>query len=243
MLKVDNWTTALIVAAGVSLAGWFVGHGFVSSRTVDRFVTVKGLSERDVVADLALWPLQIVASADDLGGAQATIDRGAAAVIEFLARHDIDTSQVEVQGVEVTDRTANQFGEAAASGPRYVVQQRLMVRSDDPIRIHVASQWVGELVTAGVVLRSGTGWGPATPTFLFKELNTLKPGMIAEATASAREAAEQFAADSRSRLGGIRRANQGVFVILPRDVAAGVSEETQLNKTVRVVATVEYYLH
>jgi hypothetical protein len=67
--------------------------------------------------------------------------------------------------------------------------------------------------------------------------------MIAEATASAREAAEQFAADSRSRLGGIRRANQGVFVILPRDVAAGVSEETQLNKTVRVVATVEYYLH
>ena len=51
-----------------------------------------------------------------------------------------------------------------------------------------------------------------------------------------------MAADSRSRLGGIRRANQGVFVILPRDAAAGISEEAQLHKTVRVVATVEYYL-
>ncbi len=242
-MKTDSVLSAIVVAIGLAVAGWFVGHGFVSGRTADRFVTVKGLAERDVEADLALWPLQIVASADDLSGAQAIIDRGSASVMEFLARHGVDTAQVEVQGVEVTDRAANLVGEPAPSGLRYVVQQRLMVRSDDPMRIHVASQSVGELVASGVVLRSGTGWGPATPTFLFKQLNALKPEMIAEATASAREAAEQFAANSRSRLGGIRRANQGVFVILPRDAAAGISEEAQLHKTVRVVATVEYYLH
>jgi hypothetical protein len=66
--------------------------------------------------------------------------------------------------------------------------------------------------------------------------------MIAEATSSAREAARQFAADSETELGGIRRANQGVFVILPRDEAPGIQEQTQLEKTVRVVATVDYYL-
>jgi hypothetical protein len=66
--------------------------------------------------------------------------------------------------------------------------------------------------------------------------------MIREATASAREAAAQFAADSRSSVGGIRQANQGVFVILPRDQAEGVSEETQPLKTVRVVTTIQYYL-
>ena len=42
---------------------------------------------------------------------------------------------------------------------------------------------------------------------------------------------------------GIRRANQGIFVILPRDQASGVTEESQLFKTVRVVATVDYYLN
>ncbi|HEY7113152.1 MAG TPA: hypothetical protein VIA45_09500 [Thermoanaerobaculia bacterium] len=43
--------------------------------------------------------------------------------------------------------------------------------------------------------------------------------MIAEATARGREAAEQFARDSKSRVGGIHRASQGLFEILPRDQA------------------------
>jgi hypothetical protein len=73
-------------------------------------------------------------------------------------------------------------------------------------------------------------------------LNSLKPPMIKEATARAREAAAQFAQDSRSELAGIKRASQGVFEILPRDQAPGISEESQIAKTVRVVSTVEYYL-
>jgi hypothetical protein len=101
---------------------------------------------------------------------------------------------------------------------------------------------VGELVRAGVVLSSQAEFGPSGPTFLFTRLNELKPKMIAEATARAREAAEQFARDSHSALAGIRRANQGVFEILPRDQAEGVQQESQIEKRVRVVATVEYFL-
>ena len=75
----------------------------------------------------------------------------------------------------------------------------------------------------------------------------LAAGMIAEATAEARKAAEQFAKDSKSRLGGIHRANQGVFVILPRDASdsgggPGMGEQSQMFKLVRVVTTVEYLL-
>jgi hypothetical protein len=78
--------------------------------------------------------------------------------------------------------------------------------------------------------------------FLFRNLNAIKPAMIAEATAAARAAAQEFARDSESRLGGIRQANQGVFVILPRDQAPGVNESDQLQKTVRVVSTIDYNL-
>jgi len=85
--------------------------------------------------------------------------------------------------------------------------------------------------------------GPTSgPTYLFTRLNDIKPNMIAEATASARKAADQFALDSGSKISGIRRANQGVFVIRPRDQAPGITEANQLNKTVRVVSTIEYYL-
>lgn len=138
---------------------------------------------------------------------------------------------------------ANQYGGERPSAARYVVSQTVLVRSQDVDRVLAASARVGELVESGVVLSSSrSGYGPSGPTFLFTRLNDLKPGMIAAATANAREAAEQFAKDSRSSLGGIRQANQGVFVILPRDQVGGIPEESQPLKTVRVVTTVEYYL-
>jgi hypothetical protein len=106
----------------------------------------------------------------------------------------------------------------------------IMVRSDDPARIQAASQQVGELLDAGVVLSSGPGGGfGGGPTFLFTRLNDLKPEMIAEATASARKAAEQFAKDSKSALGGIRRAN-GACSRSARDQAPGIAETTQLRR-------------
>ena len=230
------------LALGLALAGWFVGHGFVKGRSADRYVTVKGVSERETKADLALWPLSLNVTDNDLSQAQATLRRNTEQVFAFLVRHGIDTANAELQGYRVTDLLARPYGGDPSFRSRFIITQTVMVRSDDPDRILAASQAVGELVDAGVVLSSGEEWGPGGPTFLFTRLNDLKPEMIAEATANAREAAEQFALDSRSSLGGIRQANQGVFVILPRDQAAGIQEQNQLFKLVRVVSTVEYFL-
>ncbi len=233
--------SALILGLGLALGGWFVGHGFAVGRGTDRFVTVKGVSERQVEADLALWPLKVLSTDNDLGRAQARIDQDVDRILEFLIEQGIDTALAERQDLQVTDVLANPYREGAASN-RFIVTQTVMVRSDQPELVLTASQHVGELVEAGVVLSSGQDYGPGGPTFVFSRLNDLKPEMIAEATANARAAAEQFALDSRSSLAGIRRANQGVFVILPRDQAPGVYEQSQVYKTVRVVSTIEYFL-
>jgi hypothetical protein len=232
----------VLLALGLSLAGWFVGHGFARGRSADRYVTVKGVSEREVRANLALWPLRIVATDNDLARAQARIATSVQEIRRFLARNRVDTAGVELQGYEVNDAYANQFRSSGEVGNRYVIRQTVMVRSEQPDVVLAASQRVGELVDAGVVLSSGGEYGSGGPTFLFTQLNTLKPQMIAEATARARESAQQFARDSRSALGGIRTASQGMFEILPRDQAPGVQEESQLVKIVRVVSTVEYFL-
>jgi len=231
-----------ILAVGLVLAGWFVGHGFARGRSADRYVTVKGVSEREARANLALWPLRIVATDNDLGLAQTRIATSVQEIRRFLVRNRVDTAGVELQGYEVNDAYANQFRSSGEVGNRYVIRQTVMVRSEQPDVVLAASQRVGELVDAGVVLSSGGEYGSGGPTFLFTQLNTLKPQMIAEATARARESAQQFARDSRSALGGIRTASQGMFEILPRDQAPGVQEESQLVKIVRVVSTVEYFL-
>ena len=157
----------------------------------------------------------------------------------FLKLQAIDQDAVELQRLDVTDTRANPY-QANNGEQKFIISQTLMVRSTDIDRIRQAAQGVSELVDSGVVLSSD--YGPSGPTYLFNGLNEIKPEMIAEATASAREAAAQFAQDAKAELGGLRRANQGVFQILARDQAPGIMEGQQPVKTVRVVSTVEYYL-
>jgi len=232
---------SIILGLSLLLAGLLVGDGFRDGRTSDRFVTVKGVAERQVVADLALWPLQIVAADNDLSAAQARMNRMVEDTRVFLGNHSIAEDQITIQSFRVSDNQANRFG-GSPSPNRFIISQTLMVRSEDPESLLAASQRVGELVQAGVVLTSGQEYGPGGPTFLFTRLNDLKPEMLAEATGRAREAAEEFASASGSAVGKIRRANQGVFQILPRDPAPGQQEQNQLFKIVRVVSTVEYLL-
>ena len=232
---------ALFLALGLAAAGWLAGAGLAKSRASDRYVTVKGTSERDVQADLALWPLRLVVSDNDLNLAYSRLEAQLRQVRAFLARQGIDTTLTELQSFSVADAYTNQYRNAAVV-TRYVINQTLMVRSSDPTKVLAASQKVGELVQAGVVFSSGAEYGGGGPTFIFSGLNDLKPKMIAEATARARESADQFATDSKSHLGGIRRANQGVFEILARDQAPGINEQGQIAKRVRVVSTVEYFL-
>ena len=227
---------ALLIALGLAAAGWLGGQGYVKGKTADRYVSVKGLAEREVTADVAFWPLRYVATDDQLARAQGSIESSRQTVLAFLDTHGIPPEAVEVSFLEVQDKLANAWGNNNPTGGRYVINQTLMVNTENVDAVRAASQDVGSLVKQGVVL-GGTYGGP---TYLFRGLNDLKPGMIGEATASAREAAEKFAHDSGARLGGIRTANQGVFQILPRDRAPGVSEENQLHKVVRVVSTVEY---
>jgi len=229
------------MAVGIAAAGWFVGNGFVRGRTADRYVSVKGVSERDVVADIAIWPIRFTSSDNALAAAQTRFDASRKSILAFLEKSGIDVGHTELQSFEVVDVMADRYRSETPSA-RFIISGTLMVRVDDPQLVQKASQNVGELAQSGVVIASGSQFGGGGPTYLFTKLNDSKPEMIAEATASAREAAQQFAKDSGSHLGPIRQASQGVFQILPRDPAPGVAEESQANKTVRVVTTVEYYL-
>jgi len=236
----------ILVAISIAFAGWSVGNGIYNVRTADRFVTVKGVSEREVKADLALWPIQFAVTDDNMSAAQNRITDHIAKVRAFLDANGIDSSEVDLSGLRVTDVLANPYNPPNRVGNRYIIEQTVIVRTLRPERVEAASRRVGELVQAGVPLSSGREWGFGGPTYIFRKLNDLKPGMIAEATDEARKAALEFAKNSKSRLGGIHRANQGVFVILPRDAAAeggpGMPEQNQMFKVVRVVTTVEYLL-
>ncbi|HBV00421.1 SIMPL domain-containing protein [Thalassospira lucentensis] len=230
---------AVIVGVAIAGAGWFVGNGIANMRSLDRYVTVKGLAEQDVQADRAVWPITFVATDDVLQTAQAKIEADTKTLIDFLASHGISKEMTELQNLQVTDQLAQSY----RSGPiesRYIVNQTIQVRTEDVKAVVAASQDIGKLLQGGIVL-GGQGYNPG-PSYMFTGLNDVKPEMIAAATANAREAAAQFAADSGGQLGGIRRATQGLFQILAADGAPNMNEASQINKTVRVVTTMEYLI-
>jgi uncharacterized protein len=222
----------LLLAIGMALGGYFVGFGLLRARSADRYVTVKGLAEREVPADLVLWPVVFSATADDLSTLQQRVDEGASKVVKFLSG-DFTTAEISVSAPRITDREAQGGYQPGRQLQRYVAEATVTVRTG---RIDVAKAAMarsGELVKEGVALIRSYEYNTQ---YLFTKLESIKPEMIAAATHDARRAAEQFAEDSGSRVGGIRNAQQGFFAIEDRDP---FSPEF---KKIRVVTNVQYFL-
>lgn len=227
---------ALLLGGGAAAGGYLLGEGIVTARLTDRSVAVKGLAEKDVRADLATWQLNFTRTGDSLEAVQAQVENDAEIVRRFLAGAGFNEGEVSILRLEVTDLLAQSYRRENVDRARYIVTQTIRARTPRVEIVQAASSRMGELVRQGVVVTD-----PGGPAYLFTSLNDIKPGMIAEATRNAREAADRFAADSGSRVGGIRYASQGVFQILPRD-RSGAGERGEVEKTVRVVSTVSYAL-
>ncbi len=242
MAGLSQNATILIASAILALGIATAGAEVAEFRLADRTVSVKGLAERTVRADLAIWPIRFVATGDDLAAVQAKTAKDEQAVLAFLAKQGLPGETVVSRGVDVVDLLAQAYRQGPVES-RYIVTRTLTVRSTDVDAVDRASQNVAELLDQGVALGGDQGMpGANGPSYSFTRLNDIKTDMIAEATRNAREAAQQFATDSGAALGGIRRANQGVFQIQPRDDVPGLLESRQIDKTVRVVSTIDWAL-
>jgi uncharacterized protein len=242
---VDRGNTVLgvLLALGLIIGGWVLGSEIKATRLGDRYVTVKGLVERNVKSDLVIWPLTYKEAGDELGALYAKTEADKKTVLQFLSDQGIQSSEIELGIIRVVDTQANEYGGGTRAPHRYIVEQQITVHTSRVDQVAAAGQKTLQLLQKGIVLGGNPGQGLA---YKFTGLNAIKPDMITEATRNARAAADRFAADSGSRVGSIRTANQGVFSILPADqgdgAEGGFGADASLMKTVRVVTSVEYYL-
>jgi len=223
-----------ILALGLASGGAMIGRGIENVRVGDRTVTVRGLSERGVKADLAVLPLRFASAGNVLSEVQADVDNDLGVVRNFLAAQGYSPSEIDLGRLEVVDQYAREFQQQSV-GARYLVAQTVIVRTTNVDRVQATTRKLNELVRDGVVLQDFRG-----PSYIFTRLNDVRAAMIGEATGSARSGALQFARDSRSALGGIRSATQGSFEIFGRDMVG--DESSQVFKRLRVVTTISYRL-
>lgn len=223
--------TAGIAALGMILGGYLLGDGLLRAKEAERSVTVRGLAERDVTADLATWTISYSASSTSLAQAQAKARSDTEAIEAFFAELGFPQGALQPTGANVSSHTHDAI-------TTYTVRQRLALRTEDIARAQQAVARQFDLVGRGVFLEEGSGM-----SYAFTRLNDIKPEMVAEATRDARSAAQQFAQDSGARVGSIKDATQGYFSIEARDGSSGGwGQSDSPYKKVRVVTTVSFSL-
>jgi hypothetical protein len=228
---------ALLLAAGIGFAGLSVQKGLETFRMEDRVVSVKGLSEKDVEADLAIWTLSYTGTSNELAAVTTQTANTKTIILTFLEHVGFTKEEIEIAPVQAQDLLAQAYRPENVDQGRFIVTQNITLRTNDMAKMDKALSQVDSLLQQGVTLSN-----TQPPVYMFTKLNDIKPAMLAEAIKNARTSAEEFARDSGADIGDIKMAYQGQFQILPRDPVMYVSEQNQRFKTVRVVSTVDFFV-
>jgi hypothetical protein len=239
----------IILALGISSAGFFIGNGFVKAKIIDRYVTVKGLSERYATSDLAIWPINIKVTGNDLSEISSKIAKDQKIIENFFMSKGFDAEEIEGGTQNVVDLLAQTYRNTPIDSNRYIVSANLTLRTNKIDLVKKASQTINEVIQKGVVFSGDNGdISYNGPRYEFTKFNEIKPEMLAEANKNALRSAEQFALSSGSKVGMIHRASQGVFHITAKDASdsgeyGGYSNVREsIDKKIRVVTTIEYFI-
>ena len=224
---------SLKIGISIVMAAVILAVGLANIITPERSVSVRGLAEREVDADLAVWNMSFLMGENSLESMQRSILEKTEVIKKYLIKHGLEESDFTVKPAAITDNSLNSYMDQTKITYKFVAQQTILVRSGKIEAVKSAYADSLELVSAGIAVSQDYD---SKVSYEFTKLNDIKPEMIAEATKNARTAAEQFAHDSNSKVGKIKKATQGLFTI--EDAAVGLEDK----KSVRVVNTVEYLL-
>ena len=198
-------------------------------KSYDDTVRVRGLCEKEVPADRVVWRINYSEKSNALADLRSTIRRNNDIIVDLLKQAGFTDDEIKVGTANYDDRYtyANNTSQITF---RYQANQVVTVftKNLDLVR-KVQQSLETDLVNQNILANS---WAD----YQYLGLNDIKPTMISESLENARTAADEFAKNSRSRIGKMRTASQGYFEVEDLD------ENTPQVKKVRVVTTVEYYL-
>ena len=221
----------IFVMIGLIVLGLFISKGLVSIANQDQFVTVKGLAERDVMANKVVWPLPYKSVSNNMQELYDNIEKNKNVILSFLKSGGITDNEIIISAPAVTDRLAQSY---VPDNVKYRYQSEAVITVISP-QVEKVIELMGkqiELMKDGVIISNEYNY---QTQFEYTALNDIKPEMVEEATRNARAVAQKFAEDSGCKLGNIKQASQGQFSI-------SSDETTPQIKNIRVVTTVKYAL-
>jgi hypothetical protein len=240
MNHIARFLAALLVAAGIAMAGFAVSQGLERFRMADRTVTVKGLAEKNVESDFAIWTLSFRRAGAEFSGVQQALAADREKVLAFLKARGFTDEELETRPLQVQDLLAREFAQGNVPF-RFNGSGQVLVKSPRVAEVEKAALAVDPLIQDGVQLGGENDGARSGPRFQLRGFNDVKAPLLAEATRNAREQAEKFAAEAGAKLGPLKTANQGVIRITGDD-GNDFDDGSSRGKRLRVVSTFEYEL-
>lgn len=220
---------SILVAAGLVTAGWLVGNGIQQTAAMKRVIEVRGLAEREVRADYAVWNLAFTADGNTVNEGMESVARQRQTITDYLVKRGFKPEEITRGNITLHDNWA----EGRERAPqRYLARARVILGTRDIASVEQAEKSLEEIFKAGVQLEY------PSIHYRYTQLNSIKPAMLTEATVNAKAAADSFARDSGATITGLSGATQGLFSIVSAN--GDYDDPASVMKKVRVVTQMRY---
>ncbi|HXV37580.1 MAG TPA: SIMPL domain-containing protein [Myxococcota bacterium] len=236
MARADVLVASLVLAAGIAAGGYFIGQTAYNAKVAINTAEVKGLAERRVEADRAHWKIEYTVSGADRAEISKLYERSEAdqkQIVALLLEHGFEQAEIRPGVIRYEQLEFRDLSQKLVE-VRHRLVGAIEVETEKVKLLSTVRAKLNELVARGLDVQNHP------PAYYFTKLNEIKPAMLQEATQNARIAANEFAENAGVEVGGIRSARQGEIII--RDVGESYGDTAKLEKDVRVVTAITFYL-
>ena len=221
------------LSIAIVIASIVLGVSAIVATQPKASVLVRGLAQREVDANLAIWRMSYSLGSNELAALQSEINTKNAVITEFLLAHGLSSDDFSVLPASITNTSLDMYSDKSRISYTFIATATTLVRTSKIKELQAAFKDSQTLISSGIAILQDFD---NKINYEFTALNEIKPAMVEEATKNAREVAVKFSKDSNSQVGKIKNASQGVFSI--ENASGGLEDK----KRVRVVTQIEYFL-
>ena len=227
---------ALLLAIGIAVAGYFISQTLYKSKVALNTAEVKGLAERRVEADTAYWSIEYTVAGKDKSGIPKLYEKSEEdqnQIISLLKASGFTDDEIKPGVINYVKKEFRDEDQKLVEENHFLIGE-IEVQTKKVQLVAEGRAKLNTLIAQGLDVKNNA------PAYHFTKLNEIKPEMLKEATKNARIAANEFATNAGVKVGGIKSARQGGFVI--RDVGENYGDTKKIEKDVRVVTNVTFLL-
>ena len=146
---VKLWSAA-ILGLGVALGGFFPGYYYYKAKVDSNYVTVKGLSEMDVKADLGVWKLRFSVVGNDLKQVEQQINLQTQQVRAFLLKQGFKMEEMDLGQIDVEDLMSNPYRNENSANNRFILKRAVTIRTSEEVCLTFPTRLETEFLSSGL---------------------------------------------------------------------------------------------